>query len=478
MAKVIGREREKETLRKTLESGEAELVAVYGRRRVGKTFLVREFYRDLIRVELTGAHGAALGEQLGNFAFALQQALGSGIRPATPASWQEAFQQLAVFIETLDPEQKHVIFLDELPWLATARSRFLSALEHFWNAWASRYPNLVVVVCGSSASWMIRNIIHHRGGLHNRITRRIRLLPFTLGETDRYLRSRGVELGHRQVIELYMALGGIPHYLKEVSPGRSAAQSINDLCCIETGPLADEFDRLYASLFKHSERHVRVIRALARKRQGLPRNEVLRAARQRTGGRTTDLLEELVASGFLLRTLPYGKGQKDALYRLADEFSLFHLSWIERRRAGQGASWLSKASGPAWKAWSGYAFEGVCIKHVKQLKRALGIEAVDTTEASWLYRPGDASETGAQVDLLIDRRDDCINLCEMKFSESEFAIDKAYAGRLRQRVDTFRRVTGTRKTVFLTMVTTHGVKRNAYRDELLANTIEADALFT
>ena len=421
---LIGRGPEQKVLGRALESREAELVAVYGRRRVGKTFLVREFFRDHLCFELTGVRDAPLREQLQNFAAALGQSLRIGIRPAAPSSWQGAFEQLITFLSGLTTDRKWVVFFDELPWLASPRSRFLAALDHFWNSWASRQRHLIVVICGSAASWMIHKVIQHRGGLHNRVTQRIRLEPFTLGETFQYLQSRGVSLGHRQTLEIYLALGGIAHYLKQVEPGRSAAQIIDDLCFSPAGALADEFGQLYASLFEHPQQHVKIIRALNQMRRGLTRNELLRAAGVSTGGGATAVLDELVESGFVLRTLPFGKAMKDSLYRLADEYSIFYLSWMEGRRSSGPDIWLKRQTSPAWRAWSGCAFEGVCLKHTRQLKQALGIAGVETAESAWSYRPADDSLRGAQIDLLIDRRDHCINLCEMKFARDEFAIDR------------------------------------------------------
>ena len=476
--RLIGRDAQQAVLRKALDSDEPELVAVYGRRRVGKTFLVREFYGARIRFELTGTHDATLREQLNNFALALAHAAGDDRRPVPPSDWQDAFWQLIRYLEGIRSDAKQVVFFDELPWLASHRSRFLPALEHFWNAWASRQRNLVVVVCGSAASWMIRNVIHQRGGLYNRVTRRVKLYPFSLSETEHYLLSQGVELGRRQILELYMAMGGVPHYLKEVDAGLSAAQNIDRICFAETGLLRDEFDRLYASLFAHPDRHVKVIRSLHRKRQGLTRNELLTAAGLSTGGGSSNVLDQLVESGFVMRCLPFGQRRKEALYRLADEYSLFYLSWIERHQTSGQHTWLSRASSPAWRAWSGYAFESICLKHAVQLKRALGIEGVETREACWSHRADDTNRSGAQIDLLIDRRDDCINLCEMKFAESEFVIDKRYAAELRNKRETFRRMTGTRKTLFLTMVTTYGVRPNSHQKELVASTVEMDALFS
>ncbi|MFV1966838.1 MAG: ATP-binding protein [Pirellulaceae bacterium] len=477
MTQLIGRNPEQAVLRTALNSADAELVAIYGRRRVGKTFLIREAYRPQLCFELVGSHGASLPQQLRNFATALQSAMKLDIPLAVPGSWQQAFSQLSTFFDRQRGKQKQAVFFDEFPWLASRRSGFLPAFEHFWNTWASQQPWLIVVICGSASAWMIRKVVHHRGGLHNRITRRICLEPFTLAETRQYLSSRGVDPGLRQTLELYMVMGGVPHYLKEIERGRSAAQNIDHICFAQTGLLRDEFDRLYASLFDHFERHVAVIRSLARKRCGMTRNEILNKTGRRTGGGTTQILRELVESGFVKQMLPFEKSRKETVYRLADEYSLFYLKWIERNRAGGAGSWLKKQSGPAWKAWSGYAFENVCIKHAWQLKKALGISGVDTDESSWYYRPANTSESGAQIDLLIERRDDCINLCEMKFSEAEFAIDKRYAAELRNKREVFRRVTNTRKTLFLTMVTTYGVRDNVYRQELIANSIEMNVLF-
>jgi hypothetical protein len=472
-----------EVLDKARKSPDPEFVAIYGRRRVGKTFLVREFFGDSVRFELTGLHNASLSDQLENFAEALGKAMGHGVMPRPPASWREAFRQLEQFLESSRSSgsaAKRIVFLDELPWLDTRRAKFCSALEHFWNSWASRQRDMVLVVCGSAASWMIQNVVQAKGGLHNRVTRRIRLLPFTLAETEAFLQSRGVDLTRHQIVGLSMVLGGVPHYLKEAEPGLSAPQIIDRACFSSQGLLRDEFGKLYASLFDNAEQHVALVAALARKREGLTRTELLAAAGFPSGGTATKRIDELEESGFLQRHVPFGKKENDSLYRLADEFSLFHIAWIQslgRKSPGDGY-WLQQSNSPRWRAWSGCAFESLCLKHVPQLKAALGIAAVSTTESSWRYRPPrDSTQRGTQIDLLIDRRDDTINLCEMKFSDGEFTIDKAYAAELRHKRDVFRRMTRTRKNTFLTMVTTFGVTDNAYAKELIASSLTVDSLF-
>ena len=478
---VIGRRDEQDRLRGALASTESEFVAIYGRRRVGKTFLIREFFGKAIRFELTGMQGASLQDQLVNFAGALAKAKGLKDTLQPPTTWQEAFAQLERHIESLrSPAKgsKHVIFLDELPWLDTARSKFCPALEHFWNSWASKRRDVLLVVCGSAASWMVKHLVEAKGGLHNRVTCKIRLLPFTLGETRAFLRSRKVQLTDYQIIELYMALGGVPHYLKMAEPGWSAAQVIDRTCFHPQGQLRTEFQNLYASLFDKPDEHLAIVKALAKKPGGLTRTELLAAAGLASGGTATARLEELAESGFIHMSVPFGKREKDAVIRLADEFSLFHHAWIAPlgKKPADDGYWLKQRGSPKWRAWSGYAFEAACLKHASRIKAALGIGGVQTSEAPWRHAGSEAAP-GAQIDLLIDRSDGTINLCEMKFSEAQFIIDKSYAAELRQKRDTFRRITGTRKNLFLTMVTTFGIVDNAYAKELITNSVLADELF-
>lgn len=475
MDTLVGRIEEQDILEQALHSKGPEFIAVYGRRRVGKTFLVRQYYGRKIVFEAVGAFDAGMADQLQNFADALQRAARSRTPLPAPQNWNEAFRQLEQWLESSKKQEKKVLFFDELPWLATRRSGMLQALSHFWNAWASKRSDIVLVASGSAASWIQENLINAKGGLHNRVTRRIRLDPFTVSETAEFYRSRKIILNPRQIIELYMAIGGVPHYLKEIRRGQSAAQAIDSLCFSENGLLRDEFERLYQSLFKNSEEYTRLIRTLATKRQGLSRNEIVRKMGIPSGGRFTKRLNELEQCGFVQSTVPFGKKTADKLYRLADEYSLFYLHWIEHSRGDKG-SWMKKQASPKWRAWSGYAFETVCMKHIDCLKRALGIGAVDTEVSSWRYTPKTREDNGAQIDLLIDRKDDTINICEMKFCGAEFRIEKNYATELRNKREAFRRVTRTKKNLQITFVTSYGVKRNSYADELVASEVTMDAL--
>lgn len=476
MEKLIGREQEINTLKEALKSNEAELIAVYGRRRVGKTFLIREVYAQYLLCEFSGVHHAPIGEQLENFRNVIALALKSPIPPAIPKNWTEAFRLLINFSEPLLKKQKTVIFFDEFPWLSSPKSGFLSAFEYFWNSWGSKQRNLIVAICGSAASWMIQNIVNNKGGLHNRITKRIRLLPFTLFETSAYLKSRAINLDQYQTLQVYMALGGIPHYLKGVKKGESAAQIIDGLCFTKDGLLVDEFNNLYNSLFEMADRHITVIKALAAKPAGLTRKEIIEECDLMSGGGTTKLLGELMESGFVGVYLPFRKNVKEAIYKLADEYSLFYLKFIEHSRATGQGTWIKKTTSQSWKSWSGTAFESICLKHTNQIKKAIGISGVYTEESAWRFAPGKAGK-GAQIDLLLDRQDNCISICEIKFSNTTFAIDKSYAADLQDKLNIFKAQTKTKKTLFLTMMTTYGTKDNMYKTGLVQNEVKMEDLF-
>jgi uncharacterized protein len=475
---LVARRPERRVLEEALGSAGAELVAVYGRRRVGKTFLVREAYASELCFELVGIHEATLPSQLRAFSNALARASSAIGEPLPPRDWHEAFAQLTTFLATRFKRRKskQVVLFDEVPWLSSRRSGFLPAFEHFWNTWASRQP-LVVVMCGSAASWMLENIVRQRGGLHNRVTRRLRVEPFSLADAEELLRAQGVELGRYQTAELYMALGGVPHYLAQVRANESAAQNIDRLCFGRDGLLRTEFANLYASLFEQAERHEAVVRALAKKRRGLTRNALLKTASLGSGGAATKVLDELEESGFILQMPRLGRARRDAVYWLADEYSLFYLTWIEGHRGSSDGVWMRKQGTPAWRAWSGLAFEATCLKHVSAIKAALGIAGVETVEGAWEHRPDQANRDGAQIDLVIDRADRSMNLCEMKFSETAFTVDKAYARELLNKRDVFRAATKTSKALFVTLVTTYGVRDNEHARGLVARSVTMDALF-
>ncbi len=481
---IIGREAELEILQEICESPEPEFLAVYGRRRIGKTYLISEFFKSKgVYFEITGMKDGSTAEQLFQFAHEFSRRFNAGERISPPKNWAEAFALLLEAIESVEKGKKIILFFDEIPWLASPRSKFLNALDHLWNRYLSRNPQIILVICGSSASWIIRKVINNKGGLHGRITRKMRLLPFALGETEKYLQSRHIELDRKQIIDLYMAIGGVPKYLSFIGRGKSSAQVINEICFSINGGLYNEFDNLYRSLFENYEYHVAIVKVLAKYTEGLTKDEILNKVNLSSGGSSSKIIEELVDAGFLVYAPSFTKKKVGGTYRLVDEYSIFYLTWIaDLPKMGLESLdpnfWVKKQRSAQWSAWSGCAFEALCLKHIQKIKKALGISGITTVESGWRYGPPKNSKAqGAQIDLVIDRADKCINLCEMKYYDSEFVIDKDYEERLRMKKNVFREQTETTKTLFTTLVTSYGVKKNAHFMAVVDNQITMQDMF-
>ena len=470
MNPLIGRKEELKKLHSYLNSRKSEFVAVYGRRRVGKTFLIRKAYNNDFAFQLTGLANVSMKHQLSQFHAALTKyAAKSNWQPAPASDWFIAFRQLADYLEKLPSEEKKVVFLDELPWLDTKNSKFLSGLEHFWNSWASARDDIVLIVCGSAAAWMLNHLIKNRGGLHNRITDRIKLIPFTLTETEAFLQEKNAVYNRYQILLLYMAFGGIPFYLDYIGPDKSAMQNINDLCFHSDAPFRLEYESLYASLFRKHERHMAIIEALSTKGKGLSRKEIIQRTKLTDGGGLTRILKELEESNFIRLYKAFGKKKNEGLYQLVDLYSLFYLRFIKHTDEDDENFWLNTIETPGFFSWAGNAFEMVCLHHIHQIKKGLGISGVQTSVSSW-HSPK------AQVDLVIDRKDQVINLCEMKFSIHPFTINKKYVESLRNKLGTFRQITRTKKALFLTFITTYGIEQNKYSG-LVRNELKMDILF-
>lgn len=465
---IVGRVKEQKELKEYMASKSSEFIAIYGRRRVGKTFLVRELLGDNFAFYVTGMDNVSMQEQLLNFNLSLRRI--SGKEWAVSSNWLLAFDQLISYLESL-PKGKKIIFMDELPWMDTHKSGFISALEHFWNAWASARNDVKLITCGSATSWMIDKLINNRGGLHNRLTHHMLIEPFTLRECELYFHSKSIVYSHYEIAECYMVLGGIPFYLSQMKKGLSVAQNIDRLFFEESGSLRNEFDNLYRALFKYSEKYIRIVEALAIKGKGLNRVELIKQTGLSNNGGLTTMLKELEACGFIRKYEPFGKMKKDALYQLMDFYTLFHFKFMLKNRYKDEHFWTTSLDSPVHRAWSGYAFEMLCLWHIRQLKKALGISGVQSLVSSWYSA---TSDNGAQIDLVIDRKDQTVNLCEMKYSIAEFVIDEKYDAVLRNKQSDFLSETKTRKSIHLTFVTTYGVKANAYSSHVQSQVLLED----
>jgi AAA+ ATPase superfamily predicted ATPase len=456
--KLIGRKREQEELFDAFRSDRSEFVAVYGRRRVGKTFLVRSLLEKEFAFHLTASHRQDAPSHLSHFAEALV-AYGDPDH-FVPEDWHGAFRRLGGLLAGANRKRK-VVFIDEMPWLDTKRSGFVPALELFWNDWASARDDICLIVCGSSTSWIIKKLFKSRGGLHNRVTRRILLEPFTLPECKQYFEQSGLPADDMNMLETYMFIGGIPYYMDLLNAKKSLAQNINDLCFSRGGALRDEFDNLYASLFRESHRHILVAEALGKKTRGLTRDEIKKATGLPEGGNLTDVLAELESSGFIRKYKPFAKKRKGSLYQLIDHYTLFYFAFIKGSEDSDKSYWLKMRETQAYRTWRGYAFEQVCLSHLEQIRYAVGISGIITRAASWR---SEESDPGAQIDLLIDRNDEVVTLCEMKYSDSEIALTKSMAMNIRGKRNAFIHESGTKKAVHIALVTPIGLKRNMYYD--------------
>lgn len=483
---VIARKTEKKLLDEAFQSNESEFIAIYGRRRIGKTYLIKNHYnkKKCLFLYVVGMQHATLEEQLENFVESLSETILEGIPLRTPTSWKEAFKTLNDLIKERLKKEKVVVFLDELPWMATHKSKLLTALSYFWNRYWVDCPNLKLVICGSSSSWVVKKIIKARGGLHNRVTRKIKLEPFTLKETREYLRHLNIRLNNKQILELYMTFGGVAHYLKQIKPGLSITQNINRLCFDKNGVLFDEFETLFAALFDESDAFVELIRLIASKHEGISRTDLRDAVKlTASGGTLSTRLMQLEQTGFILSFIPMGNKSKGLYYKIIDEYSLFYLTWIDPvvntllKIETSPQYWKGLYKTPKWYTWRGYAFEALCYKHLREIRMALDIP-IDALASTWKFVPKKgSSEQGAQIDLLFERKDDAITLGEMKCTDAPYVLDKQQADILMRKITVFRKTTGIDKQIITAFISANGIKKTLYSEELIASVITADDLF-
>jgi AAA+ ATPase superfamily predicted ATPase len=454
---MIGRKEEQRLLSTYTNREEAQFIVVYGRRRVGKTYLVRETFHDNFSFTYSGVANVNKQRQLQEFAKALRR-YGKAV-DRDFKDWFDAFDALRTLIES-SSDSRRIIFIDEMPWMDNKRSDFVSALEHFWNGWASGQKHLTLIACGSAASWITKKIFRNRGGLYNRATLQIHLKPFTLAESKQLLDAEGVRMNLHDIIETYMIFGGIPYYLKMIDPKYGLPKNVDRLCFSENAPLRLEWDAIFQSLFQTPEKHVEVILAISKKQKGLTREEIVQKVHFPDGGNLTRILKELEESGFLRTYRPFGKAKRGMLYQLCDPFILFYLTWINKSSGISEEFWSGFTKTGAYNAWGGYAFEQLCLAHIPQIKRALGISGVLTHASAW--RSDSKASAGAQIDLVIDREDNIIDLCEMKYASDEFTVDKNLDLTLRNRAGIFQRETRTRKAIHNVLVTTYGLTPGLY----------------
>ncbi len=466
---MIGREKERQELEHLYNSPKAEFVAIYGRRRVGKTYLVSQALAGRITFEHTGLADTAGGmkDQLRQFYFSL---IRQGMREShVPEDWLEAFFMLEMLLEAKKTEERVVVFLDELPWMDTPRSNFIAALGGFWNNWGCKKDNLLLIVSGSATSWMLNKLINNHGGLYNRVTYEIKLEAFTLKECREFLEYKNVKLSDYDITQAYMIVGGIPYYLEYFSKEMSLAQNIDNLFFSRTAKLKFEFGRLFASTFNNPSPLMAIVRMLNTKSMGYTRKEIAKGLQRTDNEQFSKDLMTLEASSFILRYVPFGAKKNEKYYKLLDPFCIFYLNFVENREILSEEFWKENVASQSIVTWRGFAFENVCFNHIPQIKKALGISGVTTCYSAWADR-----ET--QIDLLIRRKDNIMNMCEIKFYNSEFTVTKSYYEKLKEREVILADYIPKRMAIHTTLVTTFGLKYNNY-SSVFSNTITLDDLF-
>jgi len=456
---IIGRAKELELIRSTLTDDKSHFIAIYGRRRIGKTFLVRESCGYRFTFQHAGMAEGKLREQLFAFDASLKDA---GLKETkVSANWAEAFEKLKDLIRQ-STEAKKTIFIDELSWMDTPRSDFLRALEHFWNGWASARKDIVLIVCASATSWMLSKIIHNKGGLYNRLTEQIHLKAFCLGECEEYVRSVNIALNREHILQYYMIFGGVPYYWSFLKQGQSLSQNIDRILFSEDAPLKNEFDYLYAAIFNNPGNYLKIIQALSTKKAGLTRDEIIAATGLSNSGDLTRRMEELQSCGFIRKYNAFGKKSKNALFQLVDNFTLFYYHFM-KDLPSDNRFWSNQINTPAMNTWQGLAFERVCLQHIEQIKSKLGIAGILNDVNSWFCsKDQDAGLFGSQIDLLIVRKDQVINLCEMKYSGTEYTLTGEDEQAIQRRISDLRIATGTRSAIFPTLITVYGVVNNSH----------------
>ena len=455
--KIIGRQHEIQRLTDLYHSGNAEFVAVCGRRRVGKTFLVKKLFEDKIIFDLAGLANAKTVEQLENFSLTLNRCFDRSL--PIPPNWLTAFEQLISLLSKSKKKRK-VIFIDEISWLDTARSNFLMALEHFWNGWASTRDDIMLIICGSATSWITNKIINNHGGLHNRLTAKLFLQPFNLRETEQFFKSKKIMLGRHEIAEAYMIFGGIPYYLNMFERGLSLSQNIDNLCFVRNSKLDNEFENLYASLFKNSEKYIEIVSALSTKNRGLTRNKII-AITKISGRELTDILKNLEGCGFIRSYNSLHKKTRDKLYQLLDAYSLFYFKFLENRTQHDEHFWANTINMPQQNTWAGYAFEMLGLQHINEIKHSLGILGIQSNVYAWTSEKNE-NHHGCQIDLLIDRKDGVINICEMKFYRAKYIISNDDEDNLLNKIAVFQHETKTEKAIHLVIISIFGLVQNKH----------------
>lgn len=483
---LIGREDEIRQLEEAASSNYPEFVVIYGRRRVGKTFLVNQVFKDRFAFSHAGLSPAELQQlkeknksktildlQLEHFYYSLIEFGYKGKK--APKNWLEAFHFLSLLLaEKKEDSEKQIVFLDELAWLDTPKSYFITAFESFCNGYASR-ENVLLIGAGSAISWILRKLLKAHGGLYNRVTKEILLAPFSLYETEKLLEEKHVNYSRYDIARTYMVFGGIPHYLHLIDGRYSLSENIDRLFYHKKGALKEEFERLFSSSFDNAKVTSDIVKALYTRQIGMTREEISEAIQKKDGEVLTEGIKALEISGFIVKYVPLQSKKREQYYKLIDPFCLFYLHFVEGKTTLDEHFYTDNEGDNRMHVWKGLSFENLCYNHLDQIKNALQIRGVSTSRFSFVMK-GSEDEKGAQIDLVLERKDNVVNLCEMKFYADLYHAEEEDDLNLRRKKTVLSSFLKKKQTIQTVLITTFGLAKGKYQ-WLYQNVVTLSDLF-
>ena len=469
---IIGRREEIRELEKCEKSKKSELVCVYGRRRVGKTYLVEQSFANLFAFRATGVESGNTRTQLKSFYQRLVEAGDTERR--VPQDWFEAFSRLERILAAENIRRsihgKRIVFFDEFPWFATPRSDFLEAFGEFWNRCGTAQGDFLFIICGSATSWIIKNILEDTGSLYNRVTSQIFLRPFSLRETELYMESRVFGWSRRQIVECQMIFGGLPYFFDLLNPDESLTWNINALIFKPHALLRHESKKLLEATLKKSPAYNDILKCLSSHYYGMQKNACF-ASLDISQGTFSRAVEDLIKCGYVHESVDrYSKGHPLRL-QLIDPFLLFHYNFLEKGYSETTRFEDFKSDTGRYNNWRGHAFEILCMYHIDHIKNALGISGVRTNSYAWV-----SEKNEAQIDLVLDRDDGIVNICEEKYTDTAFAVSAEYEERLLKKMDIYRAETKTKKALKIVMICTENLAGTA-NTEHITRVLTLDDLF-
>ena len=493
---MIGRKKEIKLLNEICDLEESSLVAIYGRRRIGKTYLVNHMFKkyrqDCLFFEFTGAYDGDKRGQIDNFIDQVYEWF--YVEPSFEIkSWSDAFRFLKRTIDKeikkRDSNEKVIVFLDEVPWIDRSnKGGFLSALGYFWNTWCEPRENVVLILCGSNSSWIRDKILKNaRGSLYQRVTHQISMYPFDLKETKAYLlEQKGFMIDNKTVTDIYMIFGGVAKYLSFLNPNESSAENIDRVFFSIHGSMYREYDELFSSLFADkSDYYKSVIELLCTRRSGFSLSDISKAFNEKLGGKLRLAIAELEECGFIKGLSKYGNSVRGVNYMIVDPYILFHHKWIKGFSRNDIATlpnnyWLHKSSSQSYAVWSGYAFEIVVMVNIRLYLNAIGRLGFFSGVYHWQHMAKSEDEQGAQIDMVVNYGNNIFDILECKYYNSEYVISKEYAKNIKNKLSMFKKYglySKQKSELRLVFLTSYGVKMNAEAHSLNISRVCLDDLF-